>query len=1848
MNKTSFPLLLSVVMAVLISFSGCNKTTKNEISHSSFHPRVAAFTSGYIATNGSFTIEFNGAVQSAEPGAEAPASVATISPKVKGSWVWIDNKTLQFNPASKLESGKTYQITILLKKLFDNEKEDFFFEVATIPQNYRLTYDYLSPSTDGESNSYRLTGRLSVADDISDAEAEAMVSASANNKAVSISWQHPDGKNHHFEVSPINRKESAYNLILKHSGATIGVAEEGKEEILIPAIGDFSVLHVETEQQPRQLIRVVFSSALESGRDITGLYELSSDVTTTHLLNENTLEIYPGRTIAGDFELRILPGIRSSLGDISSETERFQLSFASLDPAVEFIGDGTIMPSSDQLLMHFKAVSLKSVIVRIIKIHESNIPHFLQVNSLSGSSQLKRAGRLVHQSVISLEKDATLDLNRWNSFALDLSKMIKPDPGSIYRVELGFERMDAIVPCNDEEESSLTQQRKWMDDSDFWDNPDDYYSEYPYEYEYWDWYERDNPCDNAYYQRSKWAVRNVLASNIAVIAKRGNVNKVNVYITDITTTAPMASAEVEVLNFQLQLLGKGSTNSEGMAVIEIPKGEPFLLLAKKDAQKGYLRLDPWNSLSISQFDVSGQTLRDGLKGFIYGERGVWRPGDSIFVSFIAEDRDNRLPANHPVSFELIDPRGQLVKRMVASHPKNLIYSFKTRTAEDAPTGFWLARVTMGDARFEQQIRIETIKPNRLRIELGFEDEILSASKAANISFKSEWLHGAPASGLKADVRVNTKASSTTFPAYPNYVFDDASRRFEQSEMILFDGRLNESGETNFTLPSATNYKSSGFLTAVFTSRVYEEGGSFSIGQTQKRISTYKNYVGIKVPQGDRNNFLLTDQNYSIEVATVNESGKAVSLNNIRYKIYKINWRWWWDRTDEDLARYVSSGAANLVSSGALKTIDGKASIPFKIEHPEWGRFLIKVEDYTGGHSASSTVLVDWPGWAQKTGKEGSEGATFLNFAADKDKYEPGQIANVTFPSSGEGRALVTIENGSRVISSRWVKPEPESTSFSFEVTNEMTPNIYVHISLLQPHKRKNNDLPIRLYGLIPLSVHNPESKLSPTIKSADEWRPMQKATIEVSEANNREMSYTLAVVDEGLLDLTNFKTPDAWQHFNAREALGVKTWDLFDMVLGAYGGRIEQIFGIGGGDELNADAAKNQNRRFEPMVKFMGPFNLNKRGKNKHEIEIPNYTGSVRMMVIATNGEATGSAEKRVAVKQALMVWSSLPRVMGPGETVLLPVTVFASGKATGKVKVSVKSDELLTISGAGKEQIVNFDKDGEKTIYFELKAGSVTGTSTIEVKAEAGSEKGSNIVHLPIRNPNPHVTRVKSIVIPKGESGTIPYELFGAKGSNSSVLELSTINSVDFARRLKFLLQYPHGCIEQIVSGAFPQLYLPSLAELSAEEASKCQANVQSVIMRLRSYQTSDGGFAYWPGGNRSDEWGSNYAGHFMLEAAQKGYTIPQQVKKNWLRYQKNRANSWIPDRSGRYYGDDLVQAYRVFTLALAGETEMGSMNRLRQQANLSNPAKWRLAAAYAYAGLKEVAAELALSLPVSSPEQVYGITYGSPERDLAMVIETHIIMGQREEAAPLVRRLVAKVNSQSWMSTQTTAYSLLAISKYTEQSKPAGGSTKVEYSVNKGRAEKISFSKALLQEVLQLEHEAKGEINIVNASSTELYAQLILSGQPLIDSLSTKSASGITLKVDYLDLENRPIDIACLNQGTDFKVIVTVGNPGVSNIKNIALTQIFPSGWEIRNSRMEEGAAKHEEDQPEYRDIRDDRVYSYFDLNSGQSKRLVILLHASYSGKFFHPAVSVEAMYDHNMRGIEPGRWVEVMQEN
>ncbi|HKL71342.1 MAG TPA: MG2 domain-containing protein, partial [Marinilabiliaceae bacterium] len=1528
LKTTLFPLILFV----FILFLGCNRTKKSdEISHSDYNQHIAAFTSGTIPTTSFLVVEFTDSITSSKPGQKVPSSLLSIEPSLKGEWTWVNHKTIKFTPENRLPAGKKWKVTVKLNKLF-KDAIDFFFEVATLQQNYRVFIDPVQPSENSDFKAYNITGRLEVADDITWQEAESIVSATLNQKNQAIEWQHSSGKSHAFEISNLSRKEEAQELIIHHDGSSIGASGSGQEKINLPSINVFSVQNVEVVQQPAQMVRIVFSDPLERNQNLEGLIQISNNSDFHYTQQENILEIHPTKTFEGALELTLFSGIRNIRGnDLSQGTYRTQVVFSSVKPAVEFIGKGNILPSSDHPIVHFKSVSLNSVVVRIVKIYENNVPHFLQINTINDNSQLKRAGRLIHQELLPLNEDATLNLNKWNSFAIDLRKMIEPDPGAIYRIELGFERGSSIYPCDDESESSERKHLTTPNDGDFWDDAESYYSDAPYDYSYWNWEERDNPCSDSYYQRSRYVSKNLLASNLGIIAKAGNNNEVHVFVTHLQTAQPTIGADVEILNFQMQSIAHAVTDSEGKSLLKTT-GQPFLLIVKNEKQRGYLRLDDGQSLSLSKFDVSGQTIEKGIKGFIYGDRGVWRPGDSIFISFMPEDRLNHLPDNHPVTFEFINPRGQLIQKRTAHHPNNRLYTFKTATDEEAPTGTWQVRVGVGNIFFEKNLRIESIKPNRLKVDLAM-PSIIYSNYDKSIELSSEWLHGASAAGLKAQVEMTIKTTTTHFQKHPNFSFDDTSREFESSQQIIFDGILNGAGKANFKLKPNFNQKAPGFVHLLFTNRVFEEGGSFSITSDKVLYSPYLSYVGLRAPQNGKNEYLLTDVDHEIEVITLNDKGDPINNSNLQYTIYKINWRWWWDRSDENLANYVSSHSANIIKTGKLTTSNGKSVIPFRINQPDWGRYLIRVEDKAGGHAASTTVLVDWPGWRQKD-KE-TDAATMLVLNTEKEKYEIGEKATVTFPSSENSRALISLENGTEVIQSWWVNTKADNTQFTFDVTDELTPNIYISVTLLQPYSRNENDLPIRLYGITPITVFSPKSVLHPIIETNKDWKPLQKVEMTIKENNKQPMSYTLAIVDEGLLDITRFKTPSPWDYFNAREALGVKTWDIYDYVLGAYGGRIEQMFSVGGDLDLINPNAKKSQQRFEPMVRFLGPFDLKKGGKNKHSIELPNYSGSVRVMVVATNGIASGSAEETISVKQPLMVWAALPRVLGPNETVALPITIFSTEKEINKVKVEINTDNKVTVNG-NTENIIEFDNEGDKTIYFELKANEMLGSSTIEITATSGKEVGKQIIHLPIRNPHPVSTTVKSAIIEAGKEAELKYSLPGSTSDTQSTLEFSVLGNINFGSRLAFLLNYPHGCVEQITSKAFPQLFLSDVTELTPAQVSQAKSNVKEVLNKLHNYQTPSGGLAYWSGGPTPDEWSTSYAGHFMIEAELKGYTINPSLKKQWVKYQKAMAASWIPDKSGRYAGHDFIQAYRLYTLALAGETHLSGMNRLRQQPNL------------------------------------------------------------------------------------------------------------------------------------------------------------------------------------------------------------------------------------------------------------------------------------------------------------------------
>ncbi|WP_255402294.1 alpha-2-macroglobulin [Tenacibaculum sp. SG-28] len=833
-----------------------------------------------------------------------------------------------------------------------------------------------------------------------------------------------------------------------------------------------------------------------------------------------------------------------------------------------------------------------------------------------------------------------------------------------------------------------------------------------------------------------------------------------------------------------------------------------------------------------------------------------------------------------------------------------------------------------------------------------------------------------------------------------------------------------------------------------------------------------------------------------------------------------------------------------------------------------------------------------------------------------------------------------MENGSEVLDHFWIPTKAQQTSFTFPILPSYSPNIYVSITLLQKHQNSVNDLPIRMYGTIPISVYDAKTKLQPEVKLPKELVPESTASIEVSEKNGKAMTYTIAVVDEGLLDLTRFKTPNPWNSFYAKQSLGVKTWDIYDDVIGAYGGKVHQILSIGG-DESEAGSKNKKANRFEPMVRYLGPFQLAKGARKKHEITIPKYVGAVRAMVVASDNknEAYGSTEKAVFVRKPVMVLASLPRKITPQETVTLPVTVFAMKPSVRAVNVTVKPDPSFTIIGTRNKK-VSFTKPDEKMVYFTLKVNDFKGIGNVDILATSGKEKASYSVEIDVLNPNPISTEVHELVLQANESGTISFENFGTKGTNMASLELSTLPPMNFTKRLQYLVRYPHGCIEQSTSSAFPQLYFTDLFSLSKSKKADIDRNIKATVQRISNFQLSSGGLSYWQGDRNASNWGTSYAGHFMLEAAKKGYVLPIGFLSKWINYQKQEARNWRNTNS--YRNNDLAQAYRLYTLCLANAPDLASMNRLREASNISNDARIQLAGAYALLGKQNIATSIVETLNEFVNRNDYSNTYGSELRNKAMALETYSLLNMDTKAIKAAKEISDSLSSETWMSTQTTAFCLLAISNYAIKNADNTG-LKAVYTIG-DRKENVTTSKALYtSDIKKLSTE--NTLGITNTNKGILYVRLFQQG---ILPVGEEKVVEKNLEIDvvYRNKNGKFITPDEIQQGTNFVAQITVKNTTNKEVENIALTQFLPSGWEVINTRFTGFSENTSASKTDYTDIRDASIRNYFRLKKFESKQFKVLLNASYLGNYYLPGLQAEGMYDNSYFARTKGKWITVIR--
>ena len=1853
-----------------------------------FSTWISAYSGGVLQTDATVKVVLNTPISALMQGQDSRTAITdqkaldrlfSFSPAMSGTVRIAGEDIVEFIPdKGEMKPGTSYRASFRLGDLTDTGDSGldvFRFSFATAPKEVSMEIKWIMIS-DEDPDKADVRGILYFSEPpATDAEIR-MLSCSYPDTGYRLRFERSDdGKTVRFRITGLVRGEEERKLVISLNGTEDGFISKDEETVTIPPRHGFNVIGAELVGAANPYIDITFSQPVDKDFNPVGMFSLEGAGRTWTSSRNNIVRLYFESLGNEVMKLNVAAGIRSSGGERLAEPVSIEIKSDELKPAVEIPVKGNILPDDRELLLPLRAVNLSAVDISVIRIYPNNILSFLQDNELGDDNGLRRFGRLVSRQTVRLDTDPAKDLSQWQDFAIDLSGLFKQEPGAIYRIRVSFNQNYSLYgrhrlsggaasefgqhegpattdgsqgtetgqAATDRNISTRTDDARPQSGSGqtadagtliklkpdtiseeeqlVWDTPSPYYYESFYEDGY-RWTDRDNPATPSYYMDgSRFPYCNLMTSDIGIIAKRAGDGRIWTAVNNILTTAPVEGAEVTVYNYQLQVIGQAVTDSRGFADMEI-SGVPFAVTACSGKSISYLKVTDGNEKSLSRFDTGGQKVEKGLKCFIYGERGVWRPGDTLHVSLMIDDTDNRLPDTHPVTMELYTPLGQFHTRMVDSRGTDGLYVFHIPTSDGDPTGTWNAWFKVGGSSFHKALMIETIKPNRLKISLKTSNDILQAGRKTRFTLAASWLTGPAAAGLDGSVEMILSPAGKTFEGYEDYLFNDPTVPASQTSVQLFDTLLDKEGQSvkDITIPPVD--KAPGMMEARLVSRVAESGGDESITSQTSLYSPYSAYVGISMPESEET-YLETDKDHVFKVIAVDSDGSTVAGHRLEYRIFKLDWSWWWESKADELDSYVNGTAAKPVSTGAFVSSSRPCEIPFRIDYPEWGRFLVYVKDLDGGHATGCIFTADWPAYRGRSDKRDPNALTMLTFSTDKKEYKVGEEATVFIPAAEGGRALVSLENGSRILSSGWVETSAgEDTPYRFTVTEEMSPNFYIHISLLQKHGNTSNDLPVRMYGVQPVMVYDEMSRLHPQISMPDAVRPLEEFSIKVTERDGREMTYTLAIVDEGLLDITAFRTPDPWAAMYAREALGVRTWDLYDNVIGAFGGKLSPMASIGGDQTISRES--KQDNRFNPVVEFLGPFTSDGK-ENVHRITLPMYVGSVRVMVVAGKDGAYGNAEKAVPVRTPLMVLPTLPRSLAPGETVALPVNVFAMEKPEPSVKVSVRvQGPAETVSPASRT--LSFTEPGDKMADFLLKTKG-EGTVRITVTATGEGYTATETISVPVRNPNPYVTERYRAVIGPGESREIDYGSTGDE-EGSAVLELASFPAMDIYGSFRYIADYGHDCSEQISARGIALLSLKKFLDGKGKAA--VDSLVPVLLNRLYGRQLADGGFPVWPGQTAAHEWVTSMAGHFMTLAAASGYEVNKGVMNAWMNFQKKCSRNYRNPSAGdrRSASLSLIQAYRLYSLALASSPEEGAMNRLRESPSVSGIAGWMLASAYALSGKKAVAREIITGLRTDTEEySPDDRSYGSPLRDRAIMLESLVLADETDSALHLAMDIAGE-SSNRVLTTQYSAFMASAIGRLADKVNTGALHAGFRYAGSADAGfEQINSASAVWTRNLSPDGKC---VEIKNLSEGPVYASVTVRHRPASGASIRPASSGIGLDVSWTDPDGNPISPERLAQGEDFKATVTVSNiSGTRGMTSLALSVPVPSGWEIFNERMYGTGTADMSQTCDYMDIRDDKVMYYFDLPAGTEKTFTVRMRAAYKGEFILPAISCEAMY-------------------
>ena len=1800
-----------------------NFETQNAASDSTVAKLIKVVTRGKIKSEDKIRVVFNKSMVNGKiENKEADNDLFTFIPAIEGKAFWKDSHTLLFVPDKPLPLRTDYSATLNLKKILDTltakKIENFKFAFSVMGRD---VFSFKSKITLKDKNNPKLVnyrGNIIFTENTNIEDLKKAVSLTANGKYYNVElFSGNNQRTFSFISQDIVRDNSTKDFKFTIKKEPLGLSDDFVKEFQVTSVKEFKIVAVKkltNDLKPK--LRIEFSDELDFNQNLSGMITVSGlpDIKINKI--GNSVVLNGNFNFGNTYKVVVEKGIRSKWGTKLKSKVTKLVTFNDIKPRIKFASDGVFLPTDNEYKLQFYSVNLKRIHVEVKRVYDNNIGEFLsneKLNSLADRKQpfkrryINRTGVIIYNRSFELNSEKNKELLN----EIDLSPLVKEHTIGLYLVRLNFNPEDMTVKIDEDK--------------------------------------------YRYIGKEGQIYKPLIFSNIGLTCKLVNKNVYRVYATDIITGKPLEGAKLKLKSiYDNSIHFKAVTNSEGIAELQEKNWDYYYpnelyIEAEKNGQKSVLKFREmqWNVSGFNVGGVSGDVSK--VKAYIYSERGVYRPGDEVNLSVIARFEKKKFPDNHPVTLSLFNPQRKKVYEITDKFNKDGFLNFNIKTKETDPTGNWLAEFNIGNKRFSHTVKIETVVPYKLKIKINPEHKrLLWNHKELKFNVTAKYLFGNPASGLPLNVDVDINKVNRRFKKFKGFVFTNPTFNFENTKQNIFKGKLDKNGQKDIiwklppfhNLPSALNFK----LTATVT----EKGGRPNTQWIYVPYEPYSHYVGI---QPVKYNYARTGNDLQISTILLDHNGKPAPGRTIKYKIYRNSRYWWWWYDSRHRLKYKSDDNTVLIKEGEITSKNTHTNIHFvPIER---GYYFIEVIDESGtGHSAG----VFFDAYPYGGGPKGNKNAGTLALKAERNKYYVGEEAHVTFPAPKEGSILLTVERWNKILESKWYYPDgKDEMTINIPITKMMVPNVYINVSVIQPHSQSLNDRPIRTFGILPISVVDKETKHFIDIKTAPQFRPKEDFVVNLQTSDHKPTQFTIAVVDEGLLDITKFRTPDPWKFFYKKIRLAVKTYDLFSQIISVNKGDVFKTFALGGDMDYRESQLqpKKNKRRFKPVSLFKGPIFTDQNGKAVVKFKMPNYIGSVRIMVIGARNHSYAKAEKTVPVKSELMILPTLPRVIGPDEKFTIPVTVFGMKKNLGKVKVTITTQGPLKTVG-DKIKTLTFNDISDQDCFFDISTFDEVGQSKVTIKATSGNYSADYTVDLMVRPSSPRIYKTENFKIAKGGNILINVPGEGIKGTNRATLTISNFPYTNFGNRLKWLIHYPYGCIEQTTSSVFPQLYIKKFIKYPEAYSEEIDKHINAGLQRLRRFQTFSGGFSYWPYGNKPSDWGTLYGGHFMVEAQNMGYKPSKDLYLNWLNFNQSRAKN--------HSGSLFVRVYRAFILAVDNHPELSEMNALKESSfdKMGNTQKWLLAATYKLAGQQAEADKIISGITLSVKKSLpFDETYGSQLRNKAMILYAAVVLGKYDIADKLTKEISTALSSDDWLSTQTIGYSLLAIGKYMDAIIGNKKNVLRGYIIDsKGKKTTFKIDKSVDIKITK-DFGKPVKLFVDTATTTKnVYATLAWNGIPIKSNIKDMSKN-LKLSVSWLDEDGNEINPSEIKQGTTFYGKFTVSNLSKLNrINEIALVQVIPSGWEIVNTRLlNESLPDWTKNTPwnrqEYLDIRDDRIMWFFDYSKywfhekEYSKfYFIVKLTAVTVGEYNLPATILEAMYNNNFKAYKAGKRVKVIK--